>query len=799
MSGEISFWDLNRNARDENGQTTSTSFVNGGTGITGIEGTALNSTSSQSRVKIQDGNRCLDFNGPTIHGEAVTIVALFKQFDRSTNNTSSNSTGAYQGLFSTAEGWADQGITLAVNDNGTVRWFVNDNGNRWGFQAGNHDATNENERTVQIHKWTHLVATFKRYGDRAVRKVYVNGTLIEEYDTNYSVAVAQGLHKPQIGYVGSTSNSYFRGVIDYVKVYNKELSKNEIIQSLPEEELYNDGRVASIEWIDTPNNTSELDVITDRGFVSVGHNSGSVNANAIVHINDVNCDDFYLFYSKTHVDKLFKVYQTGHIFASEKDLGGDCAKPNPSDPNPPVCSNLTCSEGTLSFHVSHFSSFAAAPGGGSACQVCQNRHIPELGPGINTQTIGDLFKEDYVCREYEGAIPDDHANPNLAQAPCVPCSDCYSNSSRDDDHIAPSDSFARSLPGLGDGYAKRYYNAADGRDHIRYYEHKKVIPPVTKCFVCYHSEGDACFGVPFEPRCEEWLSGKPLPREDGNPIIRHYKFPLTYDFLNAGNPLPQAPPEDCDEIEVSYQHHGTPEMAPNLVEWNWRICPEDGSLISTSPACQIFHGSMEAVARKVKELQCEYNLNPNSPNKYVTMKANRDPGVCGELEPAAGVTTLSFTGHEECVRVDEEELGYRSCAQLWAYLWGFGLGTDLRCTFDDYLRRSLAGVCFNPEEDELKIALCCPKHGAKNKGKYSRKFLKENSVCPGESKHNACLDLEGSPCNHLEPHRIHQKCVDNWGWEHYMKCFAREECESNPGSCADCEDCGEYRGNLSGG
>ncbi len=119
---------------------------------------------------------------------------------------------------------------LRVQSDGNLQWEYD------GF-------LNTTTKPLQANNWYHIVVTADNPGEH--RKVYVNGELIAETNTS-SGPFGSITNELTFGYA-SRNAEYFRGAIDDIRLYNKELTENEITALYQESILIEEVEICSSE------------------------------------------------------------------------------------------------------------------------------------------------------------------------------------------------------------------------------------------------------------------------------------------------------------------------------------------------------------------------------------------------------------------------------------------------------------------------------------------------------------------------------------------------------------------------
>ena len=202
-----------------------TTFVDGSRSTTqGLKDFTRNSTIDLTNVTF-NSNSQIEFDGTNDYLNTLyTSVYDFANANFSEEvwfyaNTAPN--GTYTVLCSRATyGSNERSFELYIaNDSGTPYiWFGTFNGG-WTY-VNNPSLTN-----IQYNQWNHVVATSDGAGNG---KVYINGVL-RQTNSSFNTSLSITSVPLQIGaYVGGAIGGWFNGQIPIVKLYNRELTTNEV-------------------------------------------------------------------------------------------------------------------------------------------------------------------------------------------------------------------------------------------------------------------------------------------------------------------------------------------------------------------------------------------------------------------------------------------------------------------------------------------------------------------------------------------------------------------------------------------
>ena len=143
-------------------------------------------------------------------------------------------------------GSADHRAVVSARDNGPERGYIfyAEPGNTWEFWTGDGEWRKTQGPAVKLGDWEHLAATFAD----GTQKFYVNGELEGETASALIVNPSQEL------LIGAGANEhdheyFFKGVIDEVRIYDRELDEDEIAAVMKSESLVVDpsGKLA-VTW-----------------------------------------------------------------------------------------------------------------------------------------------------------------------------------------------------------------------------------------------------------------------------------------------------------------------------------------------------------------------------------------------------------------------------------------------------------------------------------------------------------------------------------------------------------------------
>jgi hypothetical protein len=190
-------------AYDSSGNGNNGNLVNGPTWVDGKFGKALSFDGVNDYVEANDSIGTFSY---------LTIAAWFKL-----NSLPSS----YATIYFNGDGSGGNDIHLAIASDGAI------------FSRA--DAPSECDISIRKSSsglvspgnWYHVVVVFDTVND--VKKVYLNGTLVQ--NVTYTCSIPTANYKDEIGRAYDNSflnNWYFNGVIDEVRIYNRALSDVEI-------------------------------------------------------------------------------------------------------------------------------------------------------------------------------------------------------------------------------------------------------------------------------------------------------------------------------------------------------------------------------------------------------------------------------------------------------------------------------------------------------------------------------------------------------------------------------------------
>jgi len=113
-----------------------------------------------------------------------------------------------------------------------------------------------------------------------------------------------------------------------------------------------------VDWlnnVDTSYQDYDTNIYLGSNFISVNSANldTSINTPANVEIEGMDCSSFNLYYASGFQTSSAEVISEGQLIATEENIGGNC---DDSD----ICTNVECTDGTLSFRALHFSGFAGS-------------------------------------------------------------------------------------------------------------------------------------------------------------------------------------------------------------------------------------------------------------------------------------------------------------------------------------------------------------------------------------------------------------------------------------------------------
>ncbi|MCX6709096.1 MAG: right-handed parallel beta-helix repeat-containing protein [Candidatus Woesearchaeota archaeon] len=114
----------------------------------------------------------------------------------------------------------------------------------------------------------------------------------------------------------------------------------------------------TVDWlnnVDTSYQDYDTNIYLGSNFISVNSANldSSINTPANVEMEGIDCSSFNLYYASGFQTSSAEVISEGQLIATEENIGGNC---DDSD----ICTNVECTDGTLSFRALHFSGFAGS-------------------------------------------------------------------------------------------------------------------------------------------------------------------------------------------------------------------------------------------------------------------------------------------------------------------------------------------------------------------------------------------------------------------------------------------------------
>lgn len=196
--GLVVYYPFNGNANDESGNE------HNGT----IKGPILNTDrfGTVNGAYLFDGiNDLIEVaNSASLHPESVSVSCWILR--------KGNGNGLFDGIVSKYNGGAN-GYLVGMEDQGHVSFWIR---NAAGDSNSRHVFSNS---LVQNNIWLHIVGTFQN----GEMKIYINGQIQSEIVND---AVLEENTLPLT--IGSYDISYFNGLIDDVRIYNRALSDPEV-------------------------------------------------------------------------------------------------------------------------------------------------------------------------------------------------------------------------------------------------------------------------------------------------------------------------------------------------------------------------------------------------------------------------------------------------------------------------------------------------------------------------------------------------------------------------------------------
>jgi len=113
----------------------------------------------------------------------------------------------------------DQYILRLYGYTGQVQGYIYSNGS-WRY------CTTPSNIAVSLNKWNHILFFY----DNSVGKVYINGQLGCTFSYNGSIVSGTNSLKIGTNSTSSTNSERFNGIIDEVRIYNRALSENEVLE-----------------------------------------------------------------------------------------------------------------------------------------------------------------------------------------------------------------------------------------------------------------------------------------------------------------------------------------------------------------------------------------------------------------------------------------------------------------------------------------------------------------------------------------------------------------------------------------
>jgi hypothetical protein len=204
-NGLIGFYPFNANANDESGNSNNAT-------ISGVK---------QVSDRFGNSNKAYSFNGISNY---ITLPNTYDSLPRTINlwfNIADTDYSDWKYIYVSDNPKLKKGACILEFKafNGILKLLI---------------AAGDSKDTVDILKNTWYNASLYVGVDKSV-KFYLNGNLIESKTLNTYLTSVNGLNKIVLGAARSASERFFKGLIDDLRFYNRELSQNEI------EIIYNEG------------------------------------------------------------------------------------------------------------------------------------------------------------------------------------------------------------------------------------------------------------------------------------------------------------------------------------------------------------------------------------------------------------------------------------------------------------------------------------------------------------------------------------------------------------------------------
>lgn len=117
-----------------------------------------------------------------------------------------------------------------ANDlSGGWRFHYFDQKFHFGVSDGEKDHDISSKHTYSLDAYYHVAGTYNR--NRGILRLFVNGQLVAE-DRNYFKGQIDYPIDLTIGYFDAWGRAYFQGLVDEVRIYNRELTEQEILEQL---------------------------------------------------------------------------------------------------------------------------------------------------------------------------------------------------------------------------------------------------------------------------------------------------------------------------------------------------------------------------------------------------------------------------------------------------------------------------------------------------------------------------------------------------------------------------------------
>lgn len=197
---------------DKSGNNNKGNFIN------------IASTTFYTPGKLGQGGNFDGVNDKVLMGDNLDLIGSPLTISAWVNPTS------YSGLSSNSPSIVDKLLVggnyrLNLLSSGNAVFVIRDTG-------GSAEQVVSSNNSVPLNKWTNILVT---YDNSTTGRIYINGVL-NSSKTNFTLTRGDTSSQLQIGNNDNNANSIFSGKIDDVRIYNRVLSVQEVLQ------LYNAGK-----------------------------------------------------------------------------------------------------------------------------------------------------------------------------------------------------------------------------------------------------------------------------------------------------------------------------------------------------------------------------------------------------------------------------------------------------------------------------------------------------------------------------------------------------------------------------